>query len=66
MPRYTISPEEFALIEKLRAKNAKNLGYNEGLEVAAQQLINFVAVPGETSKEQLVEQIRSLKRELES
>lgn len=64
--RYTLTPEEFALVEKLRAKNQAVLGYNEGLETACQQVLvwtDHLLAPSEEWRRTLVEFIRSLKRE---
>lgn len=70
--RYTLTPEEFALVEKLRAKNQNTLGYNEGLTIA------IVAVNTYTStmdrgwegfsawRQELATHIDSLRRELKS
>lgn len=68
MPRYTLTPEEFAHIEKVRAKNATNLGYNEGLEIACQVIENFshgdAAVPSAEWRTMLRQHLNSLKREI--
>lgn len=70
MPRYALTVEEFAVVEKLRRKNERNLGYNEGLDTAIEQVKNLTTTDLNESPEVrnfrrlLAEMIGTLKREL--
>lgn len=42
MPRLNLSDAEAALIEKLRARNAKAIGFNEGIQRGMDHMHDFI------------------------